>query len=95
MSIKDPQSLADLLSSGDLGQLAAEAERRRDLAERIRALLPADEAAHLVSASTDAEGELILVMDASVWAARVRYRAERLGRERIKVRVVPRPERPG
>ena len=92
MGTKDPRSLADLLHSGNLGELAAEAQRRRGLTDRVRALLPADEAAHLVSASTDSEGELVLVMDASVWAARVRYRAESLGRDRIKVKVIPRPE---
>ena len=95
MTPKDPQSLAELLQSGRLGRLAAEARRRRSLTERVRALLPADEAAHLVSASTGAQGELVLVMDASVWAARVRYRAGRLGRDRIKVKVLPRAEGDG
>lgn len=94
MATKDPQALADLLRAGPLGELAAEAQRRRGLTERIRALLPADEAAHLVSASTDSEGELVLVMDASAWAARVRYRAKQLGRDRIMVKVLPRLERP-
>ena len=78
------------MQSGNLGELVAEAQRRQNLTERIRDLLPADEAAHLVSASTDSGGVLVLVMDASVWAARVRYRAENLGRDRIKVKVVPR-----
>lgn len=89
---KDPKSLTDLLQCGALGELTAEAQRRRGLTQRIRALLPADEAAHLVSASTDSEGELVLVMDASVWAARVRYHAKRLGRDRIAVKVVPRSD---
>ena len=95
MSSKKPQPLADLLQSGNLGKLVAEAQRRQNLTERIRDLLPADEAAHLVSASTDSGGVLVLVMDASVWAARVRYRAENLGHDRIKVKVVPRTGLPG
>ena len=94
MAGKDPKSLTDLLHCGALGELTAEAQRRRGLTQRIRALLPADEAAHLVSASTDSEGELVLVMDASVWAARVRYYAKRLGRDRIAVKVVPRSDQP-
>ena len=36
-------------------------------------LLPADEAAHVVSAATNEAGELVLVMDTPSWAARVRY----------------------
>jgi len=51
--------------------------------------LPPEEAEHLVSASTSAAGELVLVMDSAVWAARVRYRGAELGAERLKVRVVP------
>ena len=94
VATKDPKSLADLLESGALAELAAEAQRRRGLTDRVRALLPADEAAHLVSVSTDSEGELVLVMDASVWAARVRYQAKRLGRDRIIVKVIPRPDPP-
>ncbi len=94
VSIKKLQPLAALLQSGDLGELVAEAQRRQNLTERIRDLLPADEAAHLVSASTDSGGVLVLVMDASVWAARVRYRAESLGHDRVKVKVIPLPELP-
>ena len=40
---------------------------------RVRKLLPAEEAAHLVSAATNEAGELVLVMDTPSWAARVRY----------------------
>ena len=89
---KDPRSLAELLGSGSLGRLTAEAERRRGLTDRIRSLLPPDEATHLVAATRDAAGGLVLTMDASVWAARVRYLAESLGEDRIKVKVLPRPD---
>ncbi len=90
MASKDPRSLAELLGSGSLGRLTAEAERRRGLTDRIRSLLPPAEATHLVAATRDAGG-LVLTMDASVWAARVRYLAESLGEDRIKVKVLPRP----
>ncbi len=84
-----PRSLAELLKTGRLADLAAEARRREGLTERIRRLLPAAEAAHLVAANTSDSGELVLTMDSSVWAARVRYRAEDLGAERLRVRVLP------
>ena len=83
-------SLAELLNSGSLGELTAESRRLQDLADTIRQRLPAEEAAHLVAANTDDEGRLVLVMDASVWAARVRYMARELGEDRIRVKVVPR-----
>jgi len=87
--VNSPRSIADLLADGALGAVAAEAKRRRDLTHEIRALLPADLAAHLVTAGTSATGELVLTMDASVWAARMRYHAEQLGGQRIKVKVQP------
>ena len=87
-------SVAELLGSGNLGRLTAESRRLRKLAETVRERLPDEEAAHLVAASTDAEGRLVLVMDASVWAARVRYMAKELGEDRIRVRVLPRPDQP-
>ena len=83
-------SLAELLNSGSLGKLTAESRRLQDLADSIRERLPAEEASHLVAANTDEDGRLVLVMDASVWAARVRYMARELGEHRIKVRVLPR-----
>ncbi len=89
MSANGPHSLAELLKSGNLADLAAEARRRESLTTRIRALLAEDEAAHLVAASINAAGELLLMMDSSVWAARVRSRAPDLGAERLRVRVLP------
>ena len=84
-----PRSLADLLADGALGAVAAEARRRRDLTHEIRSLLPAEMAPHLVTAGTSHTGELVLTMDASVWAARMRYHTEQLGGQRIKVKVQP------
>lgn len=88
---KPIRSLADLLAGGELGALAAEARRRRDLTAEIRALLPAEMAPHLVTAGTTRAGELVLTMDTSVWAARVRYHAEQLGGggRPVKVKVQP------
>ena len=87
--MKSPKSLADLLAGGELGAVAAEARRRRDLTHEIRELLPAELAEHLVAAGTAPTGELVLTMDASVWAARLRYHAEEIAGQRIKVRVQP------
>lgn len=84
--------------TGNLADLATEARRRESLTERIRGLLPIDEAVHLVAADSTEAGELVLMMDSSVWAARVRYRAEELGAQRLRVRVLPQtvqPAKPG
>jgi len=90
MSNRDPRSLADCIANGPLGALAREADRRRLATEDIRKLLPADEATHLVSAATNDEGELVLVMDSPSWAARVRYSIDRTSSTRVRVKVVPR-----
>jgi hypothetical protein len=89
MANKRPVPLSELLQTGPLADLAAEAGRREGLTERIRALLPAEEGAHLVAASQSDSGELTLMMDSSVWAARVRFRGEELGSDRLRVRVLP------
>jgi hypothetical protein len=89
MSPKGLKSLAELLRSGDIARLQREAAARRDFTEELKLLLPADEGSHLVAASTDAAGRLVLSMDSAAWAARVRYRARELGRENIRVRVAP------
>jgi hypothetical protein len=57
---------------------------------RVRSLLPAEEAAHLVSASTSETGELVLVMDTPTWAARVRYCVAALPNADVRIRVLPR-----
>jgi hypothetical protein len=57
---------------------------------KVRSLLPAEEAAHLVSASTNESGELVLVMDTPSWAARVRYCVGALPSAAVKIRVLPR-----
>ena len=92
MSANRLKSLADLLQSGDIEELAREARERRELAAKVRDLLPAEEACHLVSADTDDSGRLILGMDSAAWAARVRYRTQEFAGRRLKVKVVPKLE---
>jgi hypothetical protein len=58
--------------------------------EDLRKLLPADEATHLVSAATDSDGELVIVMDSPSWAARVRYSIPSSLGARVRIKVVPR-----
>lgn len=56
----------------------------------IRRLLPPEEAQHLVNAATNAAGELVLVMDTPVWAARMRYCVGALPNKRVRIMVIPR-----
>lgn len=86
----EPKKLADVLATGSLAALQRESERRRLATAEIKKLLPAEEAAHLVSAVTNAAGELVLVMDTPAWAARVRYATANLPNPRVRIRVLPR-----
>jgi hypothetical protein len=81
--------LSELLNASPLKRVLREAERRRMETARVRSLLPAEEAAHLVSAATNEAGELVLVMDAPSWAARVRYCLGALPHVKAKIRVAP------
>jgi hypothetical protein len=75
---------------GSLAELKREAERRRMETAEIRRLLPAEEAAHVINAATNAAGELVLVMDTPVWAARVRYCVGALPNKKVRISVLPR-----
>jgi hypothetical protein len=87
MKESGPRSVGDLLQAGDISRLRSEAAARRELADRVRAELPDPESKHLVGAHFDDSGRLVLGMDSSAWAARVRYsQTMLLGRE-IRVRV--------
>jgi hypothetical protein len=86
----EPRHLSELLGLGPLSRVLREAERRRKETAAVRALLPAEEAAHVVSAATNEAGELVLVMDTPSWAARVRYCLRALPNAEVKIRVVPR-----
>jgi hypothetical protein len=89
MTRNSPKSIEKLLSTGRLARLAEEARSRRETVARVRALLPAEEADHLVSAHVEANGRIVLVMDSPAWAARVRYRRASLGARDLIVRVAP------
>jgi len=101
-----PETVAHLLAGASprLGELKARARAFSVLAEGIRALLPAAEAAHVMGV-VQCNGEIVLLVDSSVWCARLRYRAGVLrtrlatlaGQEiqDIKVRVVPRGAKKG
>jgi hypothetical protein len=86
----EPRRLSALLGSGRLSELTREAERRRKETAEVKRALPAAEAAHVVSATTNDTGELVLVMDTPVWAARARYCLGALGNRVVRVRVLPR-----
>jgi hypothetical protein len=86
----EPRHLSELLTQGSLSSLLREAERRRLETAELRRLLPAEEAAHLVSATRNDAGELVLVMDTPSWAARVRYCVSVLPNARVRIRVLPR-----
>ena len=86
----EPRKLGDVMTSGALAGLAREAERRRLATAEIRAKLPTAEAEHLVSASLNSGGELVLVMDSPIWAARVRYCVDGLAAGVVRVTVAPR-----
>jgi hypothetical protein len=85
----EPRHLSELLNAGPLARVLRESERRRKETAQVRRLLPAEEAAHVVSAATNEAGELVLVMDAPSWAARVRYCLRALPSAQVKVRVLP------
>ncbi len=84
-----PRSLADLLRTGDIGRLRAEALNRRTLTEEIRARLPAPLATHLTGAHREADGLLVLSVDSAAWAARLRFVADEAGLGAVSVRVAP------
>ena len=68
----EPRHLSEVLNASPLQRLLREAERRRMETVRVKSLLPAEEASHVVSAATNEAGELVLVMDTPSWAARPR-----------------------
>ena len=89
MEPSKPRSLGEMLISGATGDLAAQARARREVTEDIRALLSPDEAAELVGAHWQADGSLVLSMRSAVWAARVRFRHQALGADKLIVRIAP------
>jgi Dna[CI] antecedent, DciA len=93
MTREKPEPIAAVLAQGQLGRVAAEAQRRRETTERVRQKLPPEEARELVAAHLEADGSLTIAMSSPAWAARVRYRAAELEVPRLNVRVAPRGTR--
>jgi hypothetical protein len=87
MTVNKPRSIGQLLQTGDISSLSAEAATRRELAARVRSALPAEEAEHVVSAHVDETGRLVVGVDSPAWAARVRYSRTKLLEKELKVRV--------
>jgi hypothetical protein len=85
-----PLSLGEILKEGEIARLTREAEDRRNLAEVVRARLPAAEAAHVVGAHFDARERLVVTVDSAAWAARIRFLAADSDRRRLRVCVAPR-----
>jgi len=87
MNRDGPRKVGDFLGSGELARIAGEAKNRRELVALVRAELPPAEADHVVSAYVNDADQLVIGVDSSAWAARLRYsRDELLGRQ-LKVRV--------
>ncbi|CAN5281621.1 hypothetical protein BH24PSE2_BH24PSE2_06450 [soil metagenome] len=79
-----PRSLLDIISrrGGALDELVRCAARTDRLGRRVAALLPAEVGDHVLSASVQ-EDVLVVITDASAWAARVRFEGTTLV-ERIR-----------
>jgi hypothetical protein len=100
LKVKNSRSINDLLESGRLRGLQARRRERCDVLGHVRAALPPDLEATVLTAGIE-EGRLTVGVSGGAWASRLRYRsqalrervAETLGREihsvRIKVVHVP------
>jgi hypothetical protein len=89
MNPNRPRPLGELLQSGDIQRLRAEAADRRQLTEKVRSRMPKEEAEHVVGAHFDAEQRLVVAVDSAAWAARIRFLAGGVGRVELRVRVAP------
>ena len=93
MNRAKPRSLADVINQGRLGEIAAKARSRQTTSAQIRSILPAEEAKSVVDAHWEDDQTLVLIVSSPAWAARIKTKApETLGAQRLKVRVVPRPD---
>lgn len=80
MSSTKPKSLANLISEtqSPLGRLAQEARAKLGLADHIRAGLPAELAAQMISCILNSDGILIVRASSPEWAARFRFESEQI-----------------
>jgi hypothetical protein len=88
---KNPSSISEILSSklGKMSNLIKEINRHNKITIKIKELLPKEDAAHLVDANISKDGTLVLLVDSSEWAARIRYIAPDLVKKKIIVKVLP------
>lgn len=77
-----PNSLKPITAglSPRFANLERRAQATMELAERVRAALPAPEKDHVTSASYRAE-TLVVLADSAAWAARIRYTQQELLRQ--------------
>ena len=90
----------ELLAAGGLAGLQARRRERRDVLLHVRAALPPELEATVVTAGIE-EGRLIVGVSGGAWASRLRYRsqalrervADALGREihSVRIKVVRQP----
>jgi hypothetical protein len=92
--MKKSINIKELLGAGRLKGLQARSRDRRDVLAHVRAALPPELEATVVTAGIE-DGRLIVGVSGGAWASRLRYRAqalrervgEALGREITSVRI--------
>ncbi|MGD9387804.1 MAG: DciA family protein [Gammaproteobacteria bacterium] len=68
-----------MLSGGDLSRLVDRAREAGELDARVRALLPEGLGSHVTGAAFhEADGEVVVLVDSSAWASRIRFHAPEL-----------------
>jgi hypothetical protein len=74
-----PKSLKDLLAGSSLSRIVEQAAETDVLTRRVQALLPPEVSPHVLGANLR-ERRLVVLVDAAVWAARVRFETAALRR---------------
>lgn len=74
-----PKSLKDLLAGSSLSRIVEQAAETDVLTRRVQALLPPEVSPHVLGANLR-ERQLVVLVDAAVWAARVRFETAALRR---------------
>ena len=98
MSKSGPKSLSELLCDADspIRRLADEAQSRVELADRVRAGLPAPLNRHIEACNLRDDGTLVVTTTSPEWAARLRFEGDSIlsrcrqqhpGAARVKIRV--------
>jgi len=102
MKARDPRSLAQIMAGSErLRALDQSRQTRAAWTQAAQQWLPGDIAPHLVAATLDRAGTLVLSFDSAAWAARSRYLEREIlaaaadaAIKAIRVRVHPRGGRP-